>query len=442
MDRIRSTLLAIPRAALLWTLVALIVRVALVASTRHYVPQDDAFDYDRHARSIADHGAFANAILVLDPSPTALRAPLFPYLLAGVYKVAPGTITAGRLMCALAGAIAVLLIFLIADRIWDRQVALVACAMAAVFPPLVILSSGLLVESPFIPLELGMVLALLTYSSSGGRLRWAVVAGVLFGLAWLTRSNGFVLALPLVLALYTTARQSGAPWARALRGALVPAAVSLGVAALVVAPWTIRNAVQFDGKFIPVSDASGYGFAGTYSDLAAHDKDAKWEWHPPEYDPALTPIFQRHGVDEADIFADLGTEAKDYIRDHPGSVPAALSYNSARLAVPVLSRRLTDRSYDAMGVRHKLRALTTWSWIAATLLALVGAVVAIRRREVGPLWFWLIPFLLALSFVSISGEPRYRTTIDPYILMLAAYAAVWLVERRRAPLRSPSFERA
>jgi len=25
--------------------------------------------------------------------------------------------------------------------------------------------------------------------------------------------------------------------------------------------------------------------------------------------------------------------------------------------------------------------------------------------------------------------------------MLAAYAAVWLVERRRAPLRSPSFER-
>ena len=59
-------------------------------------------------------------------------------------------------------------------------------------------------------------------------------------------------------------------------------------------------------------------------------------------------------------------------------------------------------------------------WVFA-LLALAGATTRLARRT--PLFVWLIPLLLYLSVVLLVVEtPRYRTGIDPFIVMLAALA--------------------
>ena len=59
-------------------------------------------------------------------------------------------------------------------------------------------------------------------------------------------------------------------------------------------------------------------------------------------------------------------------------------------------------------------------WVFA-LLAIAGATTRLARRT--PLFVWLIPLLLYLSVVFLVVEtPRYRTGIDPFIVMLAALA--------------------
>jgi hypothetical protein len=52
------------------------------------------------------------------------------------------------------------------------------------------------------------------------------------------------------------------------------------------------------------------------------------------------------------------------------------------------------------------------------------ALVALARGRVrgSPAWLWAIPVLLALSTMPILGNPRYRASIDPFLVLLAAVA--------------------
>ena len=116
---------------------ALLLRVIVVLATPHYVPETDAADYDRIAVSLVQDGRFPGSLLAPAGGPTAYRGPAFPFALAAAYEVS-GVASkgarweAGRLLEAVLGTIAVALVFLIAQRLWDRRTAIVAGLMAAV----------------------------------------------------------------------------------------------------------------------------------------------------------------------------------------------------------------------------------------------------------------------------------------------------------------------
>jgi hypothetical protein len=70
-------------------------------------------------------------------------------------------------------------------------------------------------------------------------------------------------------------------------------------------------------------------------------------------------------------------------------------------------------------------------WLVAAL-ALAGALTRTARRT--PLHVWLVPALLYLSVVFLAFEtPRYRTGIDPFVVMLAAVALVTARDALRRP---------
>ena len=56
-------------------LVALIARLCVVAADNDYTPAHDAFDYDRHATSIAAGDGFPPSGYEVGGGPSALRAP-------------------------------------------------------------------------------------------------------------------------------------------------------------------------------------------------------------------------------------------------------------------------------------------------------------------------------------------------------------------------------
>lgn len=401
--------LALPAAIVL---AALAIRIAVVLATPHYQLVADAIDYDKHAVSIVTQHRFAFAY----GRPTAFRPPAYPLFVAAVYWIfgtGPDRIEVARLANAFVGAGIVALIGVLAHQLWDRRVALVAMALAAVYIPLIEIGQAVMSEPLFTLLALAALITALR--------RRAVLTGVLTGLTILGRANGAVLLLPYALAMRG--------WRKA--------GVVVVLAALVVVPWTIRNERVLH-HFVPVSTQLGSALAGTYNAQAAHDRRNPASWRSlkrvPPYKRLFVGIAHRN---EAEMEGTLRHGAIEYIKAHPAYVATVVFWTTRRL-------------FELGGLdwsRHTGRTVSVdafWSmagvycfWVFA-VLALVGAFT--RRARSVPLEVWLVPVLMYLSVAFLVVEtPRYRTAIDPFVVLLAAVALTsggWRVPRVRSALRA------
>jgi 4-amino-4-deoxy-L-arabinose transferase-like glycosyltransferase len=406
--------------------IALLARVLVIVATPHFVPATDAADYDRIAVSLADTGGFPSSLYFTAPhGPTAYRPPFFPLLLAGAYQLS-GTHDptsrwrAGRILEAILGTAAVVLIAMIALALWNPAVALTAAAIAAIYPPLLLVGSTLLSESLFVPLVLAVVLCALRFRSSGGRLRWAALAGVLIGLTTLTRGNGIVLLAPVGLMVWTGAPRFSR---RALRSPLTLLAATL----LMLVPWTIRNQHVLHA-FVPLTTESGYALAGTYQAAAQNSSANPAFWLPPR--AAVARVLERApGDNEAQISSALNTVAFDYVKAHPASLLKTAGWSTLRLFNLVgagFERRLALYESFPRG----LTEASVYSFWVLALLAIGGAFTAAARGR--PRSFWWCPAALLLSTVLLFGTTRYRVPADPFFVMLAALALV-AAYRRLSP---------
>jgi 4-amino-4-deoxy-L-arabinose transferase-like glycosyltransferase len=413
-----------------WLVLAFALRLAQILATPDWPPVADPADYVRNAISIAQGHGMAESVIT-GGGPSALRPPAYPYFLGGVFAVSGDSQTAGRIAAALLGVVSVALIGLVADMLWSRRVALTAMALAAVYPPLVLVSGTLLSESLALPLMLGLLVLVLQYRGEP-RPRWvAPAAGLLFAFCLLDRPALSVLALPLVAGLW------GRPW-RAWRALRAPG-LALVVAAIAIVPWTIRNASEFHG-FVPISTQSGFLVAGTYNEVSDHDPVQPGAYRPAALVPSLRPILADRSLDENEMSKKLGTAGRDYAKDHPGYVPRVLWWNGLR--VLALSHGVRDAkvAYAFQGIAKGYAVLAALGWYLLALAAILGLVLGALRS--GPWWFWLTPVLLFVSVIWISGDVRYRLPIEPFAVWAAAYGLVAaldrLRDRRQAPLPPPT----
>lgn len=415
-------------------LVAVAVRVAVVQATPRFHPETDAQDYDRHAVSLVVNHTYPAPLLVSGGGPaTAFRPPFYPLVLASAYEFSgtsdPGLRWhIGRLAQAVEGTLAVAMTMLVAWLLAGAAVGLVAGAIAAVFPPLLMISSTLLTENVFIVLALGAVAALLWRGRSPHSVRWLVLAGALAGLAALTRGNGMTLLIALALGAWTERP-------RFSRRALVAPATFVLVAVLTIAPWTVRNAIDLHA-FVPVSTQTGFAFAGLYNPEVQHSSPPA-VWHPPYEFPQFRGIFlHKPPLGEVAIDRRLRSSARRYIEHHPLS-PLKVAYWDGRRLLAL----------DGTGMERFLaRFESVPAWLAEAgiygfLLLLPFAVAgcfsrAARRVSV---WVWLVPVVMLLSVVFVSGAQRYRTPADPFFILLAAITIVGLVGRvqRRTSAAEP-----
>ena len=412
------------RRGLPWLVLALVVRVADVLLTRDWAPVSDPEDYIRHAVSIAGGDGFPES--AASGGPSALRPPLYPYLLGAVFRLTGDSWTAGRLVSALCGVAAVALIGWIGARLWGERVGLVAMAIAAVYPPLVLVSGTLISEGPGLPLMLA-VPALVLHWRDRPRAWVAAAAGAAFGLALLTRPAFSVLALVIVLGLW------GRPW-RSLGAAAMPA-LALAVAALLVIPWTARNAAEF-GAFVPISTQGGFLLAGTYNPVSDADPRFPGGYRVVDQVPQLEPVLADRSLDERELTEKLGTFGREYALDHPGYVPRVFFWNGMRLLQLERPRESVRGTYRNQGIGNKRADVALAAYYALALLALAGAALGGLRGH--PPWLWLTAVLLFVTVIGISSDTRYRLPLEPYLAWLAAYALVTLTDRRRGRPQPPT----
>jgi hypothetical protein len=217
-----------------------------------------------------------------------------------------------------------------------------------------------------------------------------------------------------------------------LRRGMLLTALSVAAAVLVIAPWTIRNYIQFDA-FLPLSVQDGGTIAGTFNSDSANDPRYPFAWRC--CSPSLRDVFsRRNAVDDAELAQKLRSRGFDYIKDHPSSLAKAFYWNGLTRLWDVRRPAWALNETKPQGRSRKVAAVGLGMYYVFLALALLGLWRARRRREV------VVPILalaLAASIVfTVEAATRYRTPLEPLIVVLACSALVPIAVRAEELLRS------
>jgi 4-amino-4-deoxy-L-arabinose transferase-like glycosyltransferase len=177
-------------------LVGLCARVLAVMSFTGAIDPEGS-EYARIAENLtAGHGYVG----IATPGTQLIFPPLFPFMIAAGSQVTGQAELAGRLISVLMGTLLVAVVFFIALNLYDRTTAYVAAWLIAIHPYLIGFSSTVYVEATYMTLALAGVYWSLRALRGFARAAF-VLAGLFFGLAYLTRPEA---ALYPLLALIVT----------------------------------------------------------------------------------------------------------------------------------------------------------------------------------------------------------------------------------------------
>lgn len=405
-------------------LVALLLRVAVITIGHTYriTPRRDHFQFGwemgRLARSIAEGQGFSSPT-DLDSGPSAWAAPVYPYVLAGVFK-GFGIYSSASAWIILTfnsifAALTCWTIYLIAKRICGESAARMAAWTWAIFPYLLYWPVRVVWEASFTTFLLSLVLWL-TISmadaspSNGTRRRDWIALGLLWGLIALTNTSVLIL-LPFQLAwlIFQLPAKS-----RRISGA----AFCLLVLILCITPWTLRNFHTFS-KFIFVRDNLALELHEANNDASA----GLWtRSEHPGNDPVAMRRFQELG--EIGFMDEKRQQVVEFIHEHPGTF-ALFTLERVWYFWAAPPQATIVAGYDLRLARHA-------AFLLASISAFAGLVVLLRRKN---RYRWLLaPFLLIypLPYYLVNPFPRYKHPIEPVMLILIIYA---LSEARKVQLR-------
>lgn len=393
-------------------------------------------------------------------------APLYPYFLALIYAVGGPSFLLVRIVQIVLGSVTAVLVVLVAERMFEEPVPLVAGLLSALYAPFIFFDASILGATLAVCLATLSVLlfslALLknpfgstrgrsgrsvggatdrlerspdredgffnspSVSESGARRKGLVtfLAGAAVGLTCLIRPNAILLVPLWVVCLWSI--RGGLRWVR-------PAAVFAIGSALVIAPVTVRNAAV-GGDFVPISSHGGINF---------------WIGNHPQATGAFNLPPGVRGTPEQVNLVDstrLASEAAGrplkpsevsscwfakgwaHIKDHPRQAgrlflrKLRMFWN--RIEIPLnVNFHFLERSSPLLRI-----PLMHFGLISP--LALLGIGLSLRRgKTLLPAYAFVATFLVSAVAFFVSG--RYRLPVVPVLIIFASFAGWWLYSRAR-----------
>lgn len=388
----------------------LLIAVGLRAAWLAYVnvdPNDGRFDdtlfYYNGANLLARGFGYITPYGGGDP--TAQWPPGYTALLALTYFIGAKGLVAVKVLNVGLAMVSIVLAYLLASRLFDRQVGLLAALLLAAFPSYVYLSTLVLAENLFIPAFLLAVL-LMVHWGTGGRpptARQSLAVGAVIAFAGLVRAEGLWLLAP-ALVVWLIASHG---WARAVPQMLL---VLVG-ATVILTPWMVRNAIQLD-SFIIVRTASPSSIAVGLNPNYKLYGPGLW---PAEARPSLGQSLRIHRDEPWRPFPLLGHKIYDLYEDDSGILFWIQGFGHN----PVL----TDEAFD----RWKNIANAAYFWVGA--VAVVGLAMSLVKRNAGALLLAAVVATWTLGFALFIPETRYHLPLLPLMSAFAAVPMVSLLSR-------------
>ncbi|MFZ0733105.1 MAG: glycosyltransferase family 39 protein [Candidatus Sulfotelmatobacter sp.] len=368
-------------------------------------PGDDHFEFGwemgRVARSIASGHGFSSPYDG-DTGPTAWEPPIYPYLMAGVFKVfGIYTHASAWVLLIINGLLATLTtipIFLIARRTFSERVAIWSAYAWALNPYVWYWSIHWIWDTTLTPLLLACVFLLALELQDWRGLRGWVWFGGMYGISAL--ANPTMLAFLPFCGLWIW-RQRYRNGLASLGGVVLSSIVFFAV----LFPWVIRNYEVF-GRLVFLRD--DFGLQVRLGN-GPHADGMLMAYMQPNLNKLELEKFQHMG--ELAYAQSCKRQAFDWIRANPG-----------RFAVISLKRFF----YYWNGVPRATGSLSpvdfrTSAFLATSVLAIWGLIVAVRQKRPAAWLFAGLIILYPLVYYFVFPHARYRHPIEPELTILIVY---------------------
>lgn len=363
-------------------------------------------------------------------APTALWAPGYPVLLAGLFTLPGDDVAAARVANVVAGLVLIAGVYYLGSKLWNKTAGLIAAAAIAFFPSHVYFSGLLLSESVFVAAAILLLCLAVAWTLDKDAPRWRfVVLGLAAGCVGMLRPEGAFIILAII-----------ATWATVHRSirkvAIYTGLLLLGMAALYV-PWTVRNAIQLDA---PVVGTTGLGQVL----IQGHNEDAGgrpdlfavtqlWEKYEDVPFPERELRINNEGISESIAYA------VHHIPEEIALIPHRLAWFFrgddtvvfwVQNAPPGEARPFSADSADQLELIANI-----YYYVIAGIMVLGLPLWLLRtRRSHTIIWgpFAIYVTMWAFFFV---GEARYHFPLLPIFAILAGIGLAAAIENASALLR-------
>ena len=408
----RHWLFQLGRSVLLIFVVALCLRCAFLLHQARLIPAEvlAVVPFQNEVGNVADSLARGQGFCCLfrqPTGPTAWLAPVYPLLIAAIFKLF-GSFTvasfyAAALLNSMFSALACFPLFYTGKRIAGVGVAAAACWVWAIFPSGVMMPFEWIWDPSLSALLAAALLWATLYVGDSRRARDFAFYGLLWGVSLLT-NPGLGALLPFLLG-WIAYRQFR-------RGSfrLTPLVLVFAVLFACCLPWTIRNAVQFH-RLIPVR---------------ANFPHELWSGNNEIFDEHSHAVNRITRYEQTRRYAQLGEnafldekwqKATEFIRTHPA------------LYAQLFGRRIvatwlgSDSPWQLFSRSDSLLVRGILVWNAITLLAMIGGLLRLWAAR-NPFCFpvAVFPLVFPITFYIAHTSLRHRHPCDPIIALLVGIA--------------------
>jgi hypothetical protein len=393
-------------------------RVAYVVHDRTFEQIEAPQEMERAAISLVREG-FIGQVYSDSTGESAHLSPLYPLLLAGLYRIFGWYTSTGRLAQEVCAIMATTLSISLLPVVAGRAHLAVAAGWAAAYA-LAILPINLWVETSGIWEQPYASLALLGFFIIFCRLqdeqwhnsRTIFFVGLLLGILALLSPSLLPAAVLMIIAALVTQRSN--------RKRIVVASIVMGCGAgLVVFPWIVRNYYALGG-FIPLRSNFGLELA-TFNNPEVTGKTLG---SSAELAPILRRIHPSYNATEAARVVDMGEvaymQAKkqaawQWIKEHPGKTIELIAYRFRFYWFP--SRDMWVQNSPARGLKAAIMSIISLT----TLVSIIYLISTGHDRA------WLLAAAVigpSLVYMITTVSVRYRYPITGISTLLALHLSL------------------
>jgi 4-amino-4-deoxy-L-arabinose transferase-like glycosyltransferase len=400
-------------------LLALFLRVAWLLYAKP-IPVSDFAEYKLLASNLITHHQFGY------PTPTAYRLPGYPIFLALFLLINTSNLWLGFINVLLSLLI-VYFIFILANQL-SRNLTIAICAsfLAAIYPIYIFFSPILASEHLFTVLLYGGLILLLVDANGKKLYITRIIAGIIFGLAMLTRGEAiYYIPIIALLGILPNKKKGEDFDKKGISNRILSSCLLFIAWGFIIIPWYIRNQVV-------IGSGSGLGTSGGIMFYYGHHNENQ----------AWTDLLSVNNLGSGEVNRSVNAFQKglSYIYQTPIDLQFRDKFIEAlRLyapnGYPVIWSAALPWSGDGtlqekyLPGKEIFKLLTITSYLFVGILALLS--LFFFRHTPPRLLITILGFALMnlLGYaVLFAATSRYRYTIEGFLIILAS-SGIWQLNR-------------